>query len=55
MNKGPSDALREVRGQAGKPDMHRVKWQRMDLVQNLLTLPRPSLVFLDVLYINWGD
>ena len=55
MSRGRSEALGEVQGQAGKPDMHRVKWKREDLVQNLLTLPRPSLVFLDGLYINWGE
>ena len=55
MNKGPSVVLDEARGQAGKPDMQRVKWNREDLVRNLLTLPRPSLVFLDGLYISWGE
>jgi hypothetical protein len=55
MIKGPSVALDEVQGQAGKPDMQKAKWRREDLVRNLLTLPRPSLVFLDGLYINWGE
>ena len=56
MIKGVLEGFQEGHGQAGKPDMHKVNWTRADFVQNLLTSPRPSLVFMaDDLYIHWGN
>ena len=42
-------------GQAGKPDMHEVSWGDTHFTSGLFSVPRPILVYLDGLYIDWGS
>ena len=41
-------------GQAGRPTMQSVRWHSQHFTENLMSVPRPSLVFSDQLYISWG-
>ena len=41
-------------GQAGRPTMQSVRWHSPHFTENLMSVPRPTLVMLDQLYINWG-
>ncbi len=42
-------------GQAGKPDMRGVEWGATHFTSNLLSKPRPLLVEVGGLYIDWGE
>jgi len=41
-------------GQAGRPTMQSVRWHFQHFTENLMSVPKPTLVFLDQLYISWG-